>query len=71
MRNMVHDLCLAYMAIRHARAAVRAESRVAEERAALEAARLAAMSDANLLRHCSCWGTAQLKREARRRGLLA
>jgi hypothetical protein len=71
MRNMVHDLCLAYMAIRAARAGVRAESRVAEERAALAAARVAALSDKELLRYCSCWGTAQLKKEARRRGLLA
>lgn len=71
MRNMIHDLCLAYMAIRKARAAIRTEARVAEERAALEAARLAAISDADLLRQCTSWGTAQVRREARRRGLLA
>lgn len=70
LRNMVHDLCLAYAAIRKARAAVEAESRVAQERAALDAARLSALSDHELLRLCSSWGTAQLRREARRRGLM-
>ena len=67
--TFLHDLIAAYRAIRRARAVAAAESARAADRAARDAARVARLTDAELLRFSIRPGGATLYPELRRRGL--
>ena len=69
MRSFLEDVSAAFKAAREARQRYRSGSWVEQRAAALQAARLATMTDDELICCASQWGSLMCQREMRRRGI--